>query len=158
MPHNATSTKPPAVKAAAIARYVEGRSKAEIARELQIDRETVARILGEPGIKEAVEASRVRCMALLPKAERAVQRQLDEGDGDLGLRLLEKSGVLNGERGTATFNFKDDSTMQVALAMLSPLPNAEPTTNASNVAPTLPADAVVCPESASEVAQEISTT
>lgn len=147
MPHNATSTKPPAIKAATIARYVEGQSKAEIARELQIDRETVARILDEPGIKEAVEASRMRCMALLPKAERAVERQLDDGDGDLGLRLLEKSGVLSGERGGATFNFTDDSTLQVALGMLAPLPpsGTEPTTQPNGCgAPVLTADAKAC--------------
>ena len=97
MPQNATSRKPPAVKAAVIARYAEGKARAGIARELHVDRETVTRILNEPGIKEAVEASRARVMALLPKAERAIKQQLDEGDGDLGLRLLEKSGVLTGE-------------------------------------------------------------
>ena len=95
MPQNATSRKPAAVKAAVIARYVEGKQKAEIARELRIDRETVTRILNEPDILEAVEASRLRVLQLLPKAERAVERQLDGGDGDLGLRLLEKSGVLS---------------------------------------------------------------
>jgi hypothetical protein len=94
MPQNATSLKPPAVKAAVALKRAEGKSKAQIAREMRIDRETVTRILGEPAIKEALEASRSRCMAMLPKAERAVERQLDTGDGDLGLRLLEKSGVL----------------------------------------------------------------
>jgi hypothetical protein len=94
MPQNATSLKPPAVRAAVALKRAEGKSKAQIAREMRIDRETVTRILGEPAIKEALEASRSRCVALLPKAERAVERQLDTGDGDLGLRLLEKSGAL----------------------------------------------------------------
>lgn len=118
MPQNATSTKPPAVKAGVIARYAGGASRARIARDLQIDRETVTRILNEPEIKEAVEASRSRCMGLLPKAEQAVERQLNEGDGDLGLRFLEKSGVLAGE---PHFSFHDDSRLQIAInELLSP--------------------------------------
>jgi len=96
MPQNATSSKPPAVKAAVALKRGEGKSKAQIAREMRIDRETVARILAEPEISEAVEASWLRCVAMLPKAERAVERQLETGDGDLGLRFLEKSGVLTG--------------------------------------------------------------
>lgn len=118
MPQNATSTKPPAIKAKVIALYAEGQSKARIARKLGIDRETVTRILDEPEIKEAVEASRSRCIALLPKAEQAVERQLDEGDGDLALRLLEKSGVFAGE---PHFSFHDDSQLQIAInTLLSP--------------------------------------
>jgi hypothetical protein len=97
MPQNATSRKPPAVKAAVIARFAEGKPRVAIAQELNVDRETVTRILNEPGIKEAVASSRARVLALLPKAERAVEQQLEKGDGDLGLRLLEKSGVLTGE-------------------------------------------------------------
>jgi hypothetical protein len=64
---------------------------------LQIDRETVTRILDEPGIKKAIKASRSRCMSLLQKEERAVERRLDESDGDLGLRFFEKRGVLAAE-------------------------------------------------------------
>jgi hypothetical protein len=67
---------------------VEGKQKAQIARELRVDRDTVTRILNESDIREAVEASRRRVLELLPKAERAVETQLDEGDGDLGLRRL----------------------------------------------------------------------
>jgi len=116
MPQKATSTKPPAIKAAVLARYVEGKPKAKIARELSIDRETVTRILDEPGIREAIEASRKRCLELLPKAERAVERQLDGGDGDLGLRLLEKSGVLvGGEVQPPRF----DPRVSLAVAVLS---------------------------------------
>jgi hypothetical protein len=54
----AASTKPPIVKAAVIACYREGKSKAQVVRGLRIDPETVTRILDEPGIREAVEASR----------------------------------------------------------------------------------------------------
>jgi hypothetical protein len=146
MPQKATSTKSPTIKAAVIARYVEGRPKARIARELEIDRETVTRILDEPGIKEAVEASRTRCLALLPKAERAVERQLDEGDGDLGLRLLEKSGVLiAGEVQPPRF----DPSVNVAVALLSApvathsLGEGAPTAEASAGAPSRP-NAAVC--------------
>ena len=77
---NATSRKPPAVKAAVIAKYVEGKQKASIARELGVDRETVTRILNEPDIRDAVDASRRRVLELLPKAESAVEMQLDKGD------------------------------------------------------------------------------
>jgi hypothetical protein len=119
MPQNATSLKPPAVKAAVALKRGEGKSKAQIAREMRIDRETVTRILADPEIHEALEASRSRCVAMLPKAERAVERQLETGDGDLGLRFLEKSGVLSGqEQHKPSAMFQDvllNQTLQVLL-------------------------------------------
>jgi len=78
----------------------------------------VTRILSEPEYRAAIEASRSRCVALLPKAERAVELQLDEGDGDLGLRLLEKSGVLRGEDHAARFALQSNTTLQLAIQML----------------------------------------
>ena len=145
MPQKTTSTKPPAIKAAVIARYVEGKPKAKIARELAIDRETVTRILDEPGTKEAIEASRKRCLELLPKAERAVERQLDEGDGDLGLRLLEKSGVLVGAEVQPP---RFDPRLSVAVALLSApvksvaLGDGAPAAEASALAPSRPTPAL----------------
>ena len=130
MPQNATSNKPPAVKAAVLARYVAGDSKSKIARGLHIDRETVTRILSEPEYREAIEASRSRCVELLPKAERAVESQLDEGDGDLGLRFLEKTGVLQAEASAARFALQSNTTLQLAIQML---PRQAPQTQQGDV-------------------------
>jgi hypothetical protein len=116
MPQNATSLKPPAVKAAVALKRGEGKSKSQIAREMKIDRETVTRILADPEINEAIEASRSRCVAMLPKAERAVERQLEKGDGDLGLRFLEKSGVLSGPQQPRN-SMTMDVHLQQAIAM-----------------------------------------
>jgi hypothetical protein len=156
MPQNATSTKPPAVKAAVLVRYAEGHSKAEIARRLRIDRETVTRILSEPEHKEAIEASRSRCVGLLPKAERAVERQLDKGDGDLGLRFLEKSGVLTG--GSAPPRAPDVS-LQVAIANLLPsmappaAPHVPVNANSTVAAPEATEETNVCDAEAVAVAE-----
>jgi len=119
VPQNATSNKPPSVKAQALALYAEGRSKSEIARRLDIDRETVTRILNDPEYTEAIEASRARVLGLLPKAERALEKELDEGNGELGFRLLEKNGVFqpNGSRGAVT-----DARVQIAINNLLPHP------------------------------------
>lgn len=114
MPQNATSLKSPAVKAAVALKRGEGKSKAQIAREMRIDRETVTRILAEPEINEALEASRSRCVALLPKAEQAVERQLSSGDGNLGLRFLEKSGVLSGSQDRKQTRMSMDIHLQQA--------------------------------------------
>jgi hypothetical protein len=119
MPQNATSTKSPAVKAAVMVKFAEGRSRAQIARELRIDRETVTRILSEPEIEEAIEQARARCIALLPDAVRAVKSQLRKGDGDLGLRFLEKMGVLNGDA-ASRITMNDDPKLQVAIQLLMP--------------------------------------
>jgi len=124
MPQKATSTKPPPVKAGVIAQYTEGKSRAAIARDLKIDRQTVTRILGEPGVAEAIESSRERCIGLLPKAERAFEAALDAGDGQLALRFLEKSGVLVG---AAEHQRPVDPRIQVAIKLLGPAPTAPQT-------------------------------
>ena len=118
MPQNATSSKPPAVKAAVALKRGEGKSKAQIAREMRIDRETVTRILAVPEISEALEASRSRCVAMLPKAERAVERRLSSGDGNLGLRFLEKSGVLSGPQDHKRPAMGQDISLQQTLQVL----------------------------------------
>ncbi len=127
MPQNATSLKAPAVKAAVALKRGEGKSKAQIAREMKIDRETVTRILSEPEISEAIEASRSRCVAMLPKAERAVERQLEKGDGDLGLRLLEKSGVLAGPQPPRNSMTVDVHLYQALATFIGPIDS--PTAN-----------------------------
>ena len=86
MPRKATSTKPPAVKAAVLAKYEEGKPRAQIARELHIDRETVTRILTE--FRDAVESS-------VPAAVLAVERRLEKGDANFALRYLKAAGVLD---------------------------------------------------------------
>ena len=134
MPQKPTSIKPPAVKAAVIARYTEGKSRAGIARELKIDRETVTRILDEPGVIEALESSRTRCLRLLPKAEKAVETALDAGDGDLGMRFLERSGVLVGADTQPRFG--NDPRLAIAIGLIAPAPAASDTEENEATVPT----------------------
>jgi DNA-binding XRE family transcriptional regulator len=93
------SDKAVSVQTEVLARRFLGQSKSKIAREMNIDRETVTRV--EKGHHPPqVEAWKCRMAAA---AVKAVQAQLRDrkapGDGNLGLRVLEGAGVLHRKRG-----------------------------------------------------------
>ena len=88
------SNKPQAVKNAVLSRYVAGSSKAAIARDLNLAEATVYRILDECEIRQIVEEGHSRAVQLIPKALDAVEGRLDRGDGQIGISVLNGTGVL----------------------------------------------------------------
>jgi len=82
-----------ATQALILTRAASGQSKREIAREMNLDRGTVANVLSQPEIEQAIEQFRARLIALFSKAAQAVEQSLDAGDGRLGLMLAKEMGA-----------------------------------------------------------------
>ena len=92
------TNKPASVKAAIVSRRTIGDSKNKIAKDLEISRPTVDRILEECNFDQLVENGRIRVHQMIPKACDAVESALDEKNGSIGVRVLQGVGVLNAER------------------------------------------------------------
>jgi len=73
------TNKPPQVQQAVIAKRLHGESKRKIARDLQMGRETVDRILSESQVEAAVAQGRSQLIEMVPKALQLIQRALDQG-------------------------------------------------------------------------------
>jgi len=73
----------------------QGKTFDEICAELHTTTRTVRHVLHTPEAeRERVRRAHERALFLVPKAARAIERRLDEGDGALGLHLLEGLGVI----------------------------------------------------------------
>jgi hypothetical protein len=105
------SNKPQAVKNAVLSRYVTGSSKAAIARDLNLAEATVYRILDECEIRQIVEEGHSRAVQLISKALDAVEGRLDQGDGRIGISLLNGTGVLK-PGGNVTVNIANLGAQQ----------------------------------------------
>jgi len=68
------TNKPPQVQQAVIAKRLHGESKRKIARDLQMGRETVDRILSESQVEAAVAQGRSQLIEMVPKALQLIQR------------------------------------------------------------------------------------
>jgi len=89
------SNKPPAVKAAVIARRTAGHGITQIAKDLRVSRPTVYKILAESQIDDQLSNWNERAKCVVPLAFDAVEHQLkDKQDGNLGIRYLEDMGVI----------------------------------------------------------------
>jgi len=89
------SNKPPAVKAAVIARRTAGHGITQIAKDLRVSRPTVYKILAESQIDDQLTNWNERAKCVVPLAFDAVEHQLkDKQDGNLGIRYLEDMGVI----------------------------------------------------------------
>src|ERR1700680_5075688 len=76
----------------------QGKSFDEICTELKTTIRTVRHVLYAPEAeRERQRRAHERALFLVPKAVRAIEQQLDGGDGTLGLRLLEGLGVVGRE-------------------------------------------------------------
>jgi hypothetical protein len=76
----------------------QGRTFDEICLALHTTTRTVRHILHAPDAeRERQRRAHERALFLTPKALGAIERQLDEGNGALGLRLLEDLGVVGRE-------------------------------------------------------------
>jgi hypothetical protein len=124
------SHKSPSIKAAVVARRVQGESKSKIARDLRISRNTVTGILEGSDIEQFLEAGRDQCARLNPKAVRAVEKTLDKGDGALGLRFLEGVGVLGPESSRRPAGMFPDVALMQSINVLLGNPSPTGTTDA----------------------------
>jgi hypothetical protein len=76
----------------------QGKTFDEICVELKTTIRTVRHVLHAPEAeRERQRRAHERALFLAPKAVRAIEKQLDCGDGTLGLRLLEGLGVVGRE-------------------------------------------------------------
>jgi hypothetical protein len=76
----------------------QGKSFDQISAELKTTIRTVRHVLYAPEAeRERQRRAHERALFLVPKAVRAIEQQLDDGDGALGLRLLEGLGVVGRE-------------------------------------------------------------
>lgn len=71
--------KAPKVQQEVIAKRLQGESKRKIARDLQMGRDTVDRILSESQIEEAVAQGRSRLLELVPKAVQLIETAIEQG-------------------------------------------------------------------------------
>ena len=103
------SIKPRAMQTAVIAKSVSGESNRQIAKDLDISRNTVARILNEAELGHLVAAGKSRIFGLIDKSVDALERALDKGDVGEAKMILRSVGVLPKEEeaggaGGITFN------------------------------------------------------
>ena len=76
----------------------QGKSFDQICAELHTTIRTVRHVLHAPEAeRERLRRAHERTLSLAPKAARAIEQQLESGNGALGLRLLEDLGVVGRE-------------------------------------------------------------
>ncbi len=106
-------------------RHVTGESNREIARVEQIDRKTVARVLGSQEFQEHMRAQRERFYALAPAALDALQYALEQKkDARIAYEILADTGVIPSvEERTAALNqrplSRSDQARETLVASLS---------------------------------------
>ena len=88
-------------------KYVAGKTKADIAKEEGIHRESVRRIVRSPDLTAYVEEKREMWRGLCDPAIEVLRQKLKEGDKEVALRVLESNGVIPFR---ATFNHKIHTT------------------------------------------------
>jgi hypothetical protein len=135
----ARSRKPLVAQNEVLARSFARQSKSQIAREMDIDRETVKRIQECYNLPQLLADSRQFIVEkVVPDAIRSLHAQIIDrnapGDGDLAARLLEKSGVLDGG-GAPTYNIEGDVVLQQGLALMPCRPTLPALTTESGSQP-----------------------
>lgn len=96
------SIKPPAVKAAVVAKSMAGESKTQIAEDLGITRNTVYSILNEAQLNDLVLQGKSGLYSLIPKSIRALEKALDRGDTAEAKVILRSVNILPNENGDST--------------------------------------------------------
>jgi hypothetical protein len=122
----ARSRKPLVAQNEVLARTLARQSKSQIAREMDIDRETVTRIQECHNLPRLLADSRRFIVEnVVPDAIHSLHAQIIDrdapGDGDLAARLLERSGVLDGG-GAQTYKIEGDVVLHQGLALLPAKP------------------------------------
>lgn len=99
------SNKSEAVKGAVIAKHLSGDSNSQIARDLEVSRPTVIRILSEAEIDSFVQGGKASLIELIPTAVKTYGTALGS-DPDRAESFLERLKVLPGKEsgGNVTLN------------------------------------------------------
>ncbi len=98
------SVKPTVVKTEVISRHLQGDNNSLIARELDISRPTVQRILAESEIDTIVREGRSRAIMLIPRSLDVVENRLEKNDGSIAISLLRGTNVLMNQALTVNQN------------------------------------------------------
>ena len=96
-PKRRKSNKPPQIREAVIAHALLGTSNTKIAKELDINRATVASILSSAEINQHIESGRSRAVSLIPRSLDVVEYRLEKNDGSVALGLLRGTQVLQNQ-------------------------------------------------------------
>jgi hypothetical protein len=101
------SIKPAAIQSAVIAKYAQGESKVQIAKDLEIQPNTVRSILDSSEIEQVILQGRSRVVSLIPRAIDTVEYRLNKHDGNIALGVLRGTQVLQTQQITqnVTNNF-----------------------------------------------------
>jgi len=98
-----TSRKAPQVQQAVIAKRLQGDSKRQIARDLDVNRRTVDRILSESQIEEAVAQGRSRLVEMVPKALQLIEIAIEQGLASDEVPRNALEAALNVVKGSGTY-------------------------------------------------------
>lgn len=112
-----TSNKPPAVKAAVIARRANGVNKSQIARELKLGRPTVDSILAEANLDEQMTNGLVLASELIPESIRVVKHRLSQNSESAAFGILNPL-VLNRVNERQGTKMQSDIHLQQALQII----------------------------------------
>jgi uncharacterized membrane protein len=113
------STIAPVKKIAILARRANGDTKASIARDLHVSRDTVAKVLTEADFDSAVEKGRFATVRLIPAAISGLEKSMGKGDGSTCIRFLEGVGVI-GENVRRIPTPANDALMRAIVNLIQP--------------------------------------
>ena len=113
------STIAPVKKIAILAKRANGDTKASIARDLHVSRDTVAKVLTEADFDSAVEKGRFATVRLIPAAISGLEKSMGKGDGSTCIRFLEGVGVI-GENVRRIPTPANDALMRAIVNLIDP--------------------------------------
>jgi hypothetical protein len=113
------STIAPVKKIAILAKRANGDTKASIARDLHVSRDTVAKVLTEAEFDSAVEKGRFATVRLIPAAINGLEKSMGKGDGSTCIRFLEGVGVI-GENVRRIPTPANDALMRAIVNLIDP--------------------------------------
>ena len=87
----------PALREAALVRYLSGETKSAIARALGIDRKTVYTWIDQSQIPQHIEHGRARVAQMIPRSCEVLHTRLGKGSETAALAVLRGTGVLRNE-------------------------------------------------------------
>lgn len=112
-----TSNKPPAVKAAVIAKRTHGETKTQIANDLHIARQSVDTILAEANIDEQMTSGLILASGLIPESIRVVKHRLAQNSESAAFGILNPL-VLNRVSERPGAKMQGDIHLQQALSII----------------------------------------
>lgn len=110
---------PPSVKTEIVARRVNKQQITTIAREMEISRPTVYKVLDETNIDAMLESGRLGIARLIPKAIDVVDARLGKGSESAAFGVLNGIGVIGKDSfQSKSMHLQTDVCLQVAIQTL----------------------------------------